>query len=103
MSQAFEIPLTPNAQKFQITLAGKTYNMVLSWNSFSQLWALDINDSNNVSIVSSILLVANVDLLSPYGYLNFGGALVAQTDNNLDLPPTYENFGITSHLYFVIP
>lgn len=97
----YEIPLTPEAQLFQIKLAGVTYSLNLVWNNVANAWVLDIADENNIPILRGIPLVPGVDLLGPYPYLNFGGQLVAQTDNGVTIPPTYDNLGTTSHLLFV--
>ncbi len=98
----YEIPLSPQAQKFQIALAGVTYTLTLWWSTIANCWNIDLADSNGVVIIGSIAVVAGTDLLSPFAYLNFGGELVAQTDNELTAPPTYQNLGSTSHIYFVV-
>ena len=46
-------------------------------------------------------MVTGVDLLEQFGYLSFGFALVAQTDNAPDVVPTFETLGQTSHLYAI--
>lgn len=97
----YEIPLTPEAQKFSITLAGITYQISVYWGTRTDCWLIDIADNNGTPILRGIPLVANVDLLAPYPYLNLGGQLIAQTDNSPNIPPTYSNLGITGHLYFV--
>ena len=98
----YEVPLDPNPQTFQIALSGVTYSITLWWNSQSGFWNISIADANNAPILDSIPLVANVDLFGPFAYLNFGGQLVCQTDHNPNLPPTYDNLGTVSHLYFVV-
>lgn len=98
----YEIPLSPNAQSFSIALAGVTYVLTLTWNSQSAVWNLNIADKRNINILTGIPLVANVDLLAPYGYLNFGGKLIAFTDHSPDDPPTYGNIGSSGHLLFVV-
>ncbi len=97
------VPLSAEAQKFKIDLAGTTYSLKLQWCGPNNTWILDISTEAEVPILTSIPLVANVDLLEPYGYLNLGGKLIAQTDNDADLPPAYENLGISSQLYFITP
>jgi hypothetical protein len=99
----FEIPTSPEAQTFSIALAGVTYQLTLVWNNMSNSWTLNIADSSLNPLVSGIALVANVDLLEPYAYMNFGGMLIAQTDNNVTMPPTYDNLGSLGHIYFVTP
>lgn len=101
MTQAFEIPLQTTPQKFSITLSAVDYNMRVLWNDIAQCWCIDIADANEVPIVSSIPLITGVDLLEPYTDLGFIGQLIALTDYDLDAPPTFENLGITGHLYWV--
>lgn len=98
----FEIPLSPEAQLFSIELAGTEFQFSLTWNSVSNTWMVNLGIANS-PILSGIPLVANIDLLAPYGYLNLGGQLVAQTDNAPETPPTYENLGIVGKLYFITP
>jgi len=98
----YEIPLSPQPQVFQIELAGVSYRMTVSWNPLTESWILDIRSISNVDIILGIPIVTGVDLLAPYPHLGFGGALVAQTDNNPKAVPTYDNLGEAGHLYFVI-
>jgi hypothetical protein len=98
----YEIPLSPEAQKFSIALAGVTYQLTLRWNTVAGGWVLDIANISNEPVVSGIAVVTGCDLLGQYGYLNFGGQLVAQTDHDLFTPPTYTNLGNEGHIYFVV-
>lgn len=102
--QTFEIPLTPAAQTFLITLAGVQYQMTLQWRDAVNNggWVLDIADATGNAIVSGIPLVTGVNLLAPYKYAGFGVELWVQTDA-ADAVPTYANLGSASHLYAVIP
>ena len=102
MANIYEIPLISNAQSFSITLSNVDYNILIVWNDFAQAWVIDFNDANQVAILTGIPLVTGVDLLLPYTNLNFGGKLFAQTDHDLTTPPTFDNLGITGHLYWVI-
>ena len=101
MPTPYEIPLIPQAQTLSISLNAVTYNLSIQWNVPSQSWKLDITDVNDVPLLTGIPLVTGVDLLSPYPYMNFGGQLIAQTDHNPLAPPTYDNLGVTGHLYWV--
>lgn len=103
MASVFEIPLSAQAQSFTTTLAGITYTFSLQWNTATDTWQIDIADVNGNPMVTGIPMVANVDLLEQYAYLNFGGMLIAQTDFAPDVAPTYSNLGATGHLYFVTP
>lgn len=98
----FEIPLSPNPQKFEIELGGVSYRMTVSWNPISSCWILDIRDSSDVDILLGVPIVTGVDLLAPYAHLGFAGALVAQTDSDPQAVPTRDNLGETGHLYFVV-
>ena len=108
MSTAFEVPTSPMPQKFTISLAGVTYNLRLYWNDTlygggldDPNWLIDISDSTDTPILTALPLVTGVDLLAQYGYLNFGGQLIVQSDNNPDLVPDFDTLGSTGHLYFV--
>lgn len=99
----FEIPLSADAQTFTVALAGVSYRLTVVWSSAGKVWLLDIATVAGVSLLRGIPLVANENLLAPYGYLEIGGQLIAQTDNAPNVPPTYENLGTEGHLYFITP
>lgn len=97
----YEIPLTPNAQTFRITLAGKQYVMALNWRTHDVGgWFLDVSTSAGDPLVTAIPLVTGVDLLEPYPDMNFGGSLFVTTDGDPLAPPTYDNLGTQAHVYF---
>jgi hypothetical protein len=104
MTQTFEIPLTPAAQTFLVTLVGVQYQFTLQWRDAEEGgWTLDIADSGGSPIVSGVPLVTGVDLLAQYQYLGIGGELWVQTDVDPAAVPTYDNLGTASHVYFVVP
>lgn len=98
---AFEIPLSTEAQQFKISLGGTTYGVNLYWNEQSGSWCIDLSDSSGNPLLNGIPLVANVNLLEQYAYLNIGGQLIVQSDNDPNAAPTSDNLGTVSHLYFV--
>lgn len=100
---AFEIPLSPVPQRFSIQLGGVFYRLRLLWNRPANCWVLDVADQNDVPMVQGIPIITGADLLAQYGYLGFGGQLIAQTDSDPYAVPTAENLGTTGHLYFVTP
>jgi len=102
MSTAYEIPLRAIPQSFTITLGGTPYDLTVRWNAANATWIVDFYSTSGVLILGGVPLVANVDLLAQYGYLEFGGKLVAQTDFDVTAPPTFANLGTTGHLYFVV-
>lgn len=99
----FEIPLQAASQKFSITLAQVAYVVVVRWNPRMQSWVIDMLDASEAPILEGVPLVTGADLLEPYRYLGFGGAMIVQTDHDQDAVPTFENLGLTSHLYFLTP
>lgn len=105
MATPFEIPLQPaTGQKFTIALAGVTYTLVLHWCDPAAVWILDIYDApGDFLIVGGIPLVTGTDLLKAYAWLKFGGQMVVQSDQEPDAVPTFDNLGVTSHLFFVTP
>ena len=97
-----EIPLTPEPQTFSVTLANVEYKCTVQWRAVDMGgWVLDLADTDGNPILCGVPLVTGVDLLAQYAYLDFGGQLRVQTDNDPDVVPTFENLGVTSHLYFV--
>ena len=98
----YEIPLSPNPQRFAITLGGADYNLNFYWDVPANCWMLDIDDANESPLVQGIPVVPGLDLLYQYKYLGIAGSLVVQTDYNTDAVPTYENLGVTGRVYFVV-
>ena len=95
------IPLQNYAQQFTISLAGVTYTLRTYWNNQISGWVIDISDVDNNPIACGIPLVTGTDLLGQLKYLEWGGSLYVATTGNPLVPPTYENLGVTSYLYFV--
>ncbi len=96
-----EIPLSPEAQKFAIALAGITYRMRLTYNTAAEgSWILDIGTADGALLIAGLPLVTGIDLLEQHAHLGLGGSLYAVTNDDTDAP-TYPGLGVTSHLYFV--
>lgn len=97
----FKIPLTPDAQIFDIYLGGQHYNIRLYYNADMKLWVIDITDFvEQKPLINGIPVVTGCDLLGQYRYLGFSGSLTAYT-NDSDEPPSYDNLGVDGNLYFV--
>lgn len=97
---SYEIPLSPQAQTFSIQLGGQTYQIYMRWNSFSNIWTIDISDSASTPIVQAIPLVTGTNLLEPYPNLEFGGTLTVTTDGDATAVPTFDNIGSAAHVIF---
>lgn len=103
MATINEVPLSPKAQRFLITLAGITWQLRVRWSPASACWVLDIADAAGVPVLSGVPMVTGADLLAQYAYLGIGGALYVQSDDSVDAVPTFANLGSIGHLYFVTP
>jgi hypothetical protein len=99
---AYLIPLASTPQTFSISLNGITYQFTLHWNWVSASWILDIADSTGNPVLSGLPLVTGDDLLEQFDYLNFGGQLVVQTNNNVFAVPSFTNLGTQGNLYYVV-
>ena len=103
MSTAYEIPITPSVpQTFTISLAGTFYNLTVRWSTSMAAWFLDLADATNNFLLNGVPLITGADLLAQYAYLDIGGQLVVQSDNDLSLVPDFDTLGVTGHLYFVV-
>lgn len=98
---AYEIPLTPSSQRFNISLSGVDYRLAVRWNVAADAWLLDVADNDGVPLVSGVPIVTGVDLLEQYAHLGFGGMLIAQSDNDIVSPPAFDNLGTVGRLYWV--
>ncbi|EIV2971416.1 hypothetical protein ACLF30_002515 [Cronobacter sakazakii] len=93
----YEIPLTPDNQRFSIDLNGSTYQLRLIWRDSA--WIMDIKDSAGQRLLSGLPLLPGEDLLAQHSHLAFGFALHVISDD--DTPPGKETLGVTSHLYLL--
>lgn len=94
----YKIPVTPDPQKFSITLGGLDYQVLLTYkNTLEGGWVIDFSDGAGVPLVSGVPLVTGVDILSPHKHLGFKGAMSIQplADNQ---PPTFDNLGLETFL-----
>lgn len=103
MTTVYEIPLDPEPQQFQISLAQGLFTFVVRWNEPAACWILDVTNSNGDSVLQGIPLVTGVDLLGQYQHLNPGGKLVVQSDVDINRVPDFKSLGRSGHLYFVLP
>lgn len=99
--EAYEVPLSPEPQRFNLTMAGADYICYAQWNVPAACWVLSISDADEAAILHGIPLVTGIDLLAQYKHLGFGGSLLVQTDYDADAVPTFANLGVTGRLYFI--
>lgn len=97
-----EVPLSPQAQRFSITLAGIVYRMRVTYNDVTEGgWTLDIGDNTGALIVAGLPMVTGIDLLAQHRHLGIFGRLFVTTDRGAGETPTFDGLGLTSHLFFV--
>lgn len=102
MATFYEIPLTPDPQRFTVTLSGVDYRMTVQYRDAGGAgWVLDIADATNQPLVSGVPLVTGADLLGQYRHLDFGERLWVQGAANPDDVPTFDDLGIGSHVFWV--
>ena len=98
----FELPLTGRPQYLSVRLVGVLYRLKLGWNIPAQCWMLDWMTANGTPLLNGMPLVTGCDLLAQYEYLGIAGQLFAITDQTRgDMPPDYDGFGLTGHLFFL--
>lgn len=100
---AFEIPLSPNPQRFLISLAGTARRLTFRWCQPMSAWFMDVADSSDVPILSGVPLITGADLLGQYEYLGLGGAFFAQSESDPRAVPNFTNLGQDGKLFFVVP
>lgn len=100
-----EIPLSPQPQTFLITLSGQQYRLTFRWNADPQLggWFMDIQNNQGALLLGGAPLITGANILEQYDYLGIGGSIIVQTDHTTDDVPTYENLGINSHVFYLVP
>jgi hypothetical protein len=97
----YEIPLSPEPQRFSIDLGGELYQLRVMWNKDAQAWMLDIQSDGGIDLLLGAPLVPGLDILRQYPQLLIPGALIVQTDHDAEAVPTFDNLGVTGRLYFV--
>lgn len=105
MATIYEIPLSPEPQRFNISLGDTEYQLRLSYQDATEAgWLLDIlnsSDSPGTPIACGLPLVTGADLLGQYEYLGIPGELWVSTDGDPDAVPTFDNLGVGGRLFFV--
>lgn len=98
----FLIPLTNTPQNFAIAIGGKEYVLTCKWcDALEGGWVLDFNDAiTGLPIVANVPLITGANCLEGLEYLGFNGDLYVYTDGAELMPPTFENLGVESNLYF---
>lgn len=103
MAEIFTMPLTNVPQTFTTTLADREVDITCRWNAeIEGGWYINIDDTaTGAPLIHNLPLVTGSDLLSQYEYIGINGGLIVYTDGDELMPPTYENLGAQSNLYFV--
>lgn len=64
-------------------------------------WYLDVFDDSGSPIVCGVPLVTGENIFKQYAYLGLPPTWVT-TDGDPYAPPTWDNLGLLSHVYFVV-
>jgi hypothetical protein len=90
--------------KFRISLSGTIYTLHLRYNSRSQRWLIDINDSQDNQIISGLPILINRNVSGQYTTLSLpAGVIFATDDTNQDVQPTLLSFGLDHTLWYADP
>jgi hypothetical protein len=77
------------------------YGMTIQWReTMAQCWVLDLKDNAGAVLLAGVPLLPGANLLAQYPDLDFPGELWVASEGT-DAPPTYDNLGVNSHLYYV--
>jgi hypothetical protein len=104
MTTPYVLPLDGVNETFRINLSGVSYGFQVIWRDDPcgmGGWFIDISDPEANPLVQGIPLVTGIDLLAQYGYLGFTGSLYVLTAQDPMAPPTFDNLGTDSNLYWV--
>lgn len=99
----YEIPLTAQAQQFQIPMNGVTYTLRVTWCDPQGAWMLDIFTADEVPILLAIPIQPGDNILGQHEYLGIGGQMWVQVDGDGNAVPDFEGLGTAGHLYYITP
>lgn len=105
MSTIWEVPLIAHTQKMRIDLGGAFFTLHLKFNSVCNTWVMDINDTDDNTLLHGIPLVPGTDLFGQFRYMGIGGGLpmivmTVAVGRSPDEIPTYANLGTDGRLFF---
>ncbi|MBQ5688319.1 MAG: hypothetical protein IIV23_11525 [Ruminococcus sp.] len=99
--EIYLVPLKNVPQRFEIDLSGKEYIVQCRWNPEMPSWTVDFADAaTGAWLFRDLPLTAGIDLLQQYQHL-VTGSLFIYTDGDENSPPTQENLGAESNLYYI--
>ena len=99
-----QIPFKNKSEKFTCDVGGTQYTLTNRWNNVGKFWSIDLAlAGTETPLINDLPLVGGVDLLAQHGFMGFGGVLACLTDGTRDYyaPPTADNLGVTSFVYFL--
>jgi hypothetical protein len=98
-----ELPLTAQPQILSLSLRGTTYRIKLAWNVSTQCWVIDLADQSDTPLLCGVPLITGTDLLRQFRYLGIGGQIVVISNQKPpDVVPSFDDLGITGHVYFLV-
>lgn len=101
--QLFKLPLNNSPQRFAIELSGIQLIMETKWNGESPAWEINIFDGlTQEPLITSMPLVSGADLLEQFEHKGIPGRLIVLTEGDELAPPTLDNLGVESELYYLV-
>lgn len=100
----YEVPLEPRAMDFVVRLGDRYCRFRTQYRIATEGgWLLDLTgqESDNPFVIRGIPLVAGLDLLWQYSYLQIGFHLIMQCQGDRGAP-TYESLGVEDKLLAVV-
>jgi hypothetical protein len=77
-----------------VTLSGSVYRFTLQWNGRGGFWTMDISDTSDNPLITSLRLTASWELISQFGNpLLPAGNLYCVDMGGLDVDPTDTDLG----------
>ena len=73
-------------------LDGNTYEMLIKWNTFTEVWYMNIKGKNNTVDIKGIALLPGKDLFERYGEYQLGNLWVIDNSGKNE-DPTFDEFG----------
>ena len=102
MIEVLQIPLENTPQRFEIELDGAPYMLECTYNPEMPAWCISFWTVEGEPLLMNMPLVAGVDLLQQFPHLGINGQFFVYTDGDEWTPPTFENLGAESNLYYLL-
>ncbi len=107
MTTVYEIPLSQGGVSkgsvdFKIDVLFRTVRLAFYWNPMREGgWRMNIKDEDDNPLAMGIPLVTGENIVEQFPELGLPPMWVT-TDGDPEAVPTFDNLGVSSHLYFAV-